>query len=683
MGKTRNRPFMELFQMWNGRLMPKQGLPGLLAAYVIFFANMTGCTVSPDKDLSRQPAAAQTTPAAKSGASAVASQEPGAMGQALTLQDLSVREDRGQTILLAKFSQPISQFRHFPLPNPARIVLDIFGNVKPTGQADSYRIDTSTVATLRVSHVEGGFRLTTDIAAATVPAYTITPEDGGLRIVIGAENPNATARKDVMIVRGGVRADIRTAEGSTAGAQGAVKSLGTDKITGEEKKYTGEKISLEFKDADIKNVFRLLGEVSGKNIVITDDVNRKITVRLVEVPWDQAMELIITTNGLGKEEIGNVIRISTADRLKIDSDKLAAARKSKETEEPLQTAYLTLNYAKVMKGPTDTTTDRDLVDRVKALLKSPLGKVEADQRTNTLIVRDIKSGIEDIQNLLSRLDTRTPQVLIESNLIETTPTFVRSLGAELDFRVGTGARADSRFLAGTPYVGSLTSVDPTVPTTLNEGLRLAFFQNRFGPFRDLNYALSAAEKEGNVKIISRPSVVTLNNVESTIESARIIRIRTTAATVGEAGNLREIRAGINLKVTPQVSADGFVLLNINVKSSTLDFGNQIENIPAENTREAKANVLVRDGETVVIGGILKDTSSNSETGVPYLKDIPVLGWLFKKATWQKDFEELVVFITPRVIASGSENLPTADQIWRDQMKQTDGSAPATTSSLKP
>ena len=315
------------------------------------------------------------------------------------------------------------------------------------------------------------------------------------------------------------------------------------------------------------------------------------------------MELIITTNGLGKEEIGNVIRISTADRLKIDSDKLTAARKSKETEEPLQTAYLTLNYAKVMKGPTDaSTTDKDLVDKVRALLKSPNGKVEADQRTNTLIVRDIKAGIEDVQNLLSRLDTRTSQVLIESNLIETTPTFIRSLGAELDFRVGTGARADSRFLAGTPYVGSLTSVDPAVPTTLNEGLRLAFFQNRFGPFRDLNYALSAAEKEGNVKIISRPSVVTLNNVESTIEAARIIRIRTTAATVGEAGNLREIRAGINLKVTPQVSADGFVLLNINVKSSTLDFGNQIENIPAENTREAKANVLVRDGETVVIGG---------------------------------------------------------------------------------
>jgi type IV pilus assembly protein PilQ len=194
--------------------------------------------------------------------------------------------------------------------------------------------------------------------------------------------------------------------------------------------------------------------------------------------------------------------------------------------------------------------------------------------------------------------------------------------------------------------------------------------------------LSAAEAEGNVKIISRPSVVTLNNVESQIEAANIVRIRTSAATVGEAGSLREIRAGIILKVTPQVSADGFVLLNINVKSSTLDFGRTVDGIPQENTREAKANVLVRDGETVVIGGIMKDTSSNSDTGVPYLKDIPVLGWLFKKSSWQKDFEELVVFITPRVMAAGSENLPTAEQIWRDQMKQTDGPVAAQTS-LKP
>ena len=297
------------------------------------------------------------------------------------------------------------------------------------------------------------------------------------------------------VVSGGVRADIRSQD--SAKAQG--KASGADKGIGDKKEYTGQKISLEFKDADIKNVFRLLGEVSGKNILVTDDVNRKVTVRLIEVPWDQAMDLIIETNGLGKDESGNIIRISTAGRLKAERDALAAAKKSEENLEDLQTAYLTLNYAKVVKGPTDTNTDTNLVDKAKALL-SPRGRIEADQRSNTLIIRDIKSGIEDVQRLVARLDTRTPQVLIESNLIETTPTFSRSLGAEVNFRIGnSGARVDSRYIAANPYSGSLTSFDPSIPTTLNEGLRFGLFQNRFGPFRDLNYALSAAEKESSLK----------------------------------------------------------------------------------------------------------------------------------------------------------------------------------------
>jgi type IV pilus assembly protein PilQ len=629
----------------------------------------SGCTLSPD------------TPAppavAKSPESQVPAKGTPAGGQVLILQDLSVRDERGQTTLLVKFSQPVKEFRHFPLPAPARIVLDVFGNAKQSGQSDIYRIDTSAVSTLRVSQAESGLRLTADIAAATVPPYTISQEDGGLRIMIGMENPNAPMRKDVTVLRGGVRADIRAPEASAAGTSMPTKPLGTDKVPGEDKKYTGQKISLEFKDADIKNVFRLLAEVSGKNILVTDDVNRRITVRLIEVPWDQAMDLIIDTNGLGKEETGNVIRISTAGRLKSERDALAAARKSEENLEPLQTAYLTVNYAKVMRGANDTNTDKDLVEKAKALL-SPRGRVEADQRTNTLIVRDIRSSIEEIQNLIGRLDMRTPQVLIESNLIETTPTFSRALGIEMETLFNDGrVRTSTRFRADPPFEGA-PQLEPglnplIIPTT---GFRLGYFGN------NIRGILSAAEAEGNVRIISRPSVVTLNNVESTIESANVIRIRTSAATVGEAGNLREIRAGIILKVTPQVSADGFVLLNISAKSSTLDFGRTVDGIPQENIREAKANVLVKDGETVVIGGIMKDTNSSSDTGIPYLKDIPVFGWVFKKSSWQKDFEELVVFITPRILAAGSENLPTAEQVWRDQLKQTEG-AVSQNSSAKP
>lgn len=643
--------------------------PPLLAFFVLLLTVMSlgfaGCAAQNDPQVNPQSVAQKPAQPAVTPAPAVA------VTPVQKIQDLTVREERGQTILLMKFAQPLTNYRHFPLANPARIVLDIFGDAKQPGPSETYRIDTSVVATLRVNQLEGGLRLTTDIAAATVPAYSIAQDNGGLRVVIGAENPSASAKKDVTVVSGGVRADIRSQDSTKA----PTKAPGADKGVGDKKEYSGQKISLEFKDADIKNVFRLLGEVSGKNIVVTDDVNRKVTVRLIEVPWDQALDLIIDTNGLGKDENGNIIRISTAARLKAERDALAAAKKSEENLEDLQTAYLTVNYAKVMKGATDTNTDKDLVEKAKALL-SPRGKIEADQRTNTLIVRDIKTGIEDVQKLIARLDTRTPQVLIESNLVETTPTFSRSLGIEMDGVFNNGrVRTSNRFIADPPFAGGQqppASIFNQLITPTN-GFRWGYFGN------NITSVLSAAEADGNVKIISRPSVVTLNNVESTIESANIVRIKTSAATVGESGSIRELRAGIILRVTPQVSADGFVFLNINAKSSTLDYGKLTDGIPQENSREARANVLVRDGETVVIGGIMKDTSANSENGVPYLKDVPVLGWLFKKSSWQKDFEELVVFITPRIIASGFENLPTAEQIWRDQLRQTDGTVPPVTS----
>jgi type IV pilus assembly protein PilQ len=378
------------------------------------------------------------------------------------------------------------------------------------------------------------------------------------------------------------------------------------------------------------------------------------------------MDLIISTNGLDKEQVGNVVRISTAGALKAEKDALIAAKKSKEDFEPLLTTYFNVNYAKA----------KDLEPKIRAMMsKRPDSALVIDDRSNTIMVRDIQKSMEDVNALVSKLDLRTPQVLIESNLIETTPSFSRALGIEMEALFNNGrVRTSDRFRADLPFEGVAQPTPGTnqlfIPTT---GFRFGYFGN------NITGILSAAESEGHVKIISRPSVVTLNNVESTIESANIVRIRVSAATVGEAGNIREIRAGIILKVTPQVSADGFVLLNIAAKSSTLDFGRTVDGIPQENIREAKVNVLVRDGETVVIGGILKDSSSDSESGIPYLKDIPGLGWLFRKSSWTKNFEELVVFITPRIMGAGSENLPTAEQIWRDQMKQTDGSVSLNTS----
>ncbi|HEU4342027.1 MAG TPA: type IV pilus secretin PilQ, partial [Candidatus Binatia bacterium] len=652
----------------------------LLAAVCL---GLFGCSATPGKPAVVSTPSSEAPP--KAAPSQVAPKSPLLEPQAFNLQDLSVREERGQTTVWIKFSQPVVEFRHFPLPQPTRIVLDIFGDTKQSSQTETFRIDTNWLSMLRFSSLTGSLRLTFDIAAATVPPYTISPEDGGLKIVVGSVEPNATARKDLTLVKRGKRTDA-TAVDTASVANGDMKRSISEPVP-TEKKYTGQKISLDFKDADIKNVFRLLAEVSGLNIVVTNDVNQKVTIRLVEVPWDQALDLLIETNGLGKEQLNNVVRISTAGTLKSEKDALIAAQKSKQDLEPLQTVYFNVNYAKV----------KDLEPKVKTLLsKRPDAALVTDERSNTIMVRDIKKSVDDVATLVTKLDLRTPQVLIESNLIETTPSFARSLGAELNFTLSTPADFDSRFLAGAPFVGSLTpTIPPTVIPLPGPGFRLGIFQNRFGPFKDLNYVLTAAENEGNVKIISRPSVVTLNNVASTIKNERILRIALPSSTniasgsgaaAGTAVATEKIPVGITLNVIPQVSSDGFVLMNINVKSSSIADNPTVSTgtsgvIPFDElNREAIANVLVRDGETIVIGGILKDTDATSESGVPYLKNIPVLGWLFKNMRWQKNFEELVVFITPRIASAGSENLPTADQLWREQMRKTEGkqSAPATT-----
>ncbi len=629
---------------------------GIALVPVLFSCAPT--TMNGDKDLA---AAAPNIPSIAQPPQQAADQQT----EAVKVQELSVHEEGGQTSLTVKLSKPISQYRHFPLPQPSRIVLDVFNDARPA-DSESYRVGATLVSHLKFSSGAGYSRVTLDIMAGAVPAYVVTPEDGGVKIVIGSADPKIVGKRSYDLVRAGKPVDQRATHMGTAvmAAEAGGPARG-------EKNFTGQKLSLDFKDADIKNVFRLLAEVSGLNIVVTNDVNRKVTLRLVDVPWDQALDLLIDTNGLGKEQIGNVVRISTAAQLKTERDALAAARRAEETLEPLHTVYFNVNYAKV----------KDIEPKVKTLLSKRADvSLVSDERSNTIMIRDIKKSVDDASALISKLDTRTPQILIESNLIETTPSFSRSLGAEIDLVSGRFL-SSSRFLAGNPFSGSPNTVAAPFPVPAS-GFKFGFLA------ANMNAFLTAAENEGNIKIISRPSVMTLNNVASTIRSERILRISLPSSTniatgsgssaAGAAVATEKIPVGINLTVTPQVSSDGFVLLNISVKSSSIANSPTVATGAAgvipfdELNREAVANVLVKDGETIVIGGILKDTRQESESGTPFFKEIPILGWLFKNHRWQKDFEELMVFITPRIADAGSPNLPTAEQLWRDQMRRTDG-----------
>lgn len=460
------------------------------------------------------------------------------------------------------------------------------------------------------------------------------------------------------------------------------------------RQYTGERISLDFKDADIQNVLRVLADASRLNIIATDDVKGKVTLHLTEVPWDQALDLVLKTNRLDATYEGNVVRVSTVDRLKEEREALRAAEEAQRELEPLRIAYQRVNYARA---------DEAFIDKVKGVL-TDRGSVTFDDRTNTIVIRDIQRGISDAQQLIRELDVQSPQVLIEANIVEATEDFARGLGVQWGYRYSGGPQTGTP--TGANFPGSIgiggsglgfgvapgtgTGGGPTPVPFLADFPVPSGFGSGFGPgagsaldlalgsldgSSTLAARLTALEEQGKGKVISRPRVVTMNNVAATIQSLTILRVKLPSTgtvintgTGGAAGTAQtateKINTGITLVVTPQVSSDGFVLLNIYAKSSLPDFSRTVEGIPTEIAREANSNVLIKNGETVVLGGIFRHTADERESGVPFLRSVPGLGWLFKRNLENNRQEELLVFLTPKVVDPGNQGLPPADQLWQ-------------------
>ena len=479
-------------------------------------------------------------------------------------------------------------------------------------------------------------------------------------------------------------------------ARAQAKEPGARELIGEHH-FAGQRISLDFKDADLQNVLRVLADVSGLNIVATDDVKGKVTLHLVEVPWDQALDLVLHSNRLEATHEGNVVRISTVARLKEEREALRAADEAEKELEPLRVKYVKVNYAHA---------DDVLTDKVKGVL-TDRGSVTFDDRTNTIIVRDITRGIADASELLHELDTQSPQVLIEANIVEATKDFARALGVQWGYQFNAGPQTGnptgmnfpgtiglggSGLGAGVPPPSAGAGVprlpipflaDFPVPSGFGSGFgagtgsALDLALGSIDGSQSLSTRLTALEEEGKAKVISRPRVITMNNVAATIQSLTILRVKLpstgtvintgTGGAAGSASTATEkINTGITLVVTPQISSDGFVLMSIYAKSSQPDFTRTVDGIPNEISREANSNVLIRNGETVVLGGIYRNTSDNRESGLPFLRNIPALGWLFKRMLENVHHEELLVFLTPKVVTAGTAALPGAGQLWEER-----------------
>lgn len=413
-----------------------------------------------------------------------------------------------------------------------------------------------------------------------------------------------------------------------------------------EKVYTGRKLSLDFKDADIKNILRLIAEVSDLNIIAGDDVTGKVTMRLVDVPWDQALDVILQARALGMHRVGNVIRVAPLDTLKKEVQAELEARRAKERLEDLVTELIPINYA----------SGKEIIPQVKGVL-SERGDVKVDERTNILIVKDIPKNIVAVKNLVKSLDTKTPMVMIEARIVEANLSFQRELGVQWGFQATAGTKRNVTFggglggvVQGTPVrnVISLPAIARTaVPGGVATAGVLEFLLTSVYGLRQLDVAISAHENKGDVRVISSPKIATLDNKEASIEQGLRIPYRklTTEGTV----STDFIDANLKLTVTPHVTNDGHIKMNIKAKRDAPSTEVVVEGTPSIDKKEAITEVLVKDGAVVAIGGVYSIEKTEGTEGIPLFSKIPLLGWLFKRSTNDDRRRDLLIFISPRIV----------------------------------
>jgi len=427
------------------------------------------------------------------------------------------------------------------------------------------------------------------------------------------------------------------------------------------KRYTGRRIDLDFKDADIHNILRLLADVGQVNIVTADDVSGTVTIRMRNVAWDHALDVILQAKHLGMVREGNLIRVAPLATLEKEREMEIARRKQNQALEPLETRLIPVSYAQA----------EELKPRAVDLL-SDRGKLSVDARTNVIIARDVAGSLDQIEALIRNLDTQTPQVLIEGRIVEASSNYAREIGIQWggDFSAST-ATANPTGLAFPSTVGvaggATDSQTPTMGLSPVAGARpnpnfavnlpasvgtgsggaLGITLGSITNNANLNFRLSALEEEGTLKILSSPKILTLDNREAHIEQGTLIPYSRISAQ-GIQTSFKE--AKLNLTVTPHVTADGSVLLKLMMTRDEPDFNNKgARGDPTILKREAQTELLVSDGHTAVIGGIFTRNHGTSFRKVPFFGDIPILGWLFKSRIDSDRRSEMLIFITPRIV----------------------------------
>jgi type IV pilus assembly protein PilQ len=586
------------------------------------------------------------------------------------LGDIEIEDKSGRLAVVSRAGQKTIT-NVFALGNPLRLVVDIYDAVygRPTqtipigkfgvvkikvGQFQTPPPYTVTrlvfeLETARLFTFENGPNALTisfpgDSAAPAAAPQTVEPKDAESTMKAGVKAAEAAASPAKAV------GENPPAAAQTVAPQKEEKRNSKTIQNGEEK-YSGELLSPRFKDADLRDVVLWLAEQAGLNVIFDPEVHGTVTCSFEAVPWDQFLDIILKNNKQGKTLEGNVLRIAPLGILADEEKAQQSLRDAKEQSGILETRMFTLSYAKA----------KDLVDLLKNK-KSTRGEIVPDERTNTLIVSDVKEKIDLIENLIATLDTATPQVQIETRIVEATSTFVQNLGIQWGFKGiadpfygnQTSLQFPNKILVDGALIpqgnitkgisGPLGGYAVNLPaSSFNTAIGVSF-ANILDTFR-LDLALSALETSGDGRIVSTQRISALNNKEAYIMQGRQIPVQTSANfTV----TTQYVNAGLELRATPQITADGTIILFIDIKNDAADFANLVNGIPPITTQNAKTTVTVPDGGTTVIGGIMRVEDAITRDRVPFLHSIPILGNLFKSSSKTRENRELLIFITPRI-----------------------------------
>ncbi|KHD08757.2 hypothetical protein PN36_11295 [Candidatus Thiomargarita nelsonii] len=427
----------------------------------------------------------------------------------------------------------------------------------------------------------------------------------------------------------------------------------TEELSIEERQYSGKLVSFNFQDIDVRAVLKLLLDLPGLNMIAGDEVAGSISLQLKNVPWDQALDIILEARELGMRRIGNVVIIDLKKNLDARKQRHLEAQKKIKALEPLHTEFIVINYAKAKE------LEKLLKTRDEHSFLSKGGSVSTDERTNTLIIQDTRSKMTEIRKLIASLDTPIRQVLIESKIVIATSNFNKDLGVKFGYSAnkslgnGYGAvlggkvEGDTEFSGGTAFTmdndteGFLLSLPANAANPARVGLAIG----KIGSYL-LQLELSAMQSEGNGEVLSSPRLITGNQQEAFIMQGTQIPFLTIGG-VGSTGTIVWKDATIELKVTPQITPDDRVNLELSVKKDAP--GAEINGLASIDKREIKTNVLVNNGETIVLGGVYERTTTNGVNRVPFFSDIPLLGHLFKNRSNSDQKSELLIFVTPKIL----------------------------------